>query len=151
MMAQGYIGGLFWLAVGFFVLVTAYKRLDFGTFREPGSGFIFILAGTFLIILSLVDLVTTYLKRFDSKYPIWSALRWQKVILVLMGLSLYSFFYDQIGFTFSSFLLMLFLFKSVEPTRWWVAIASSLIATIMVYLIFGVWLKINFPKGILGI
>jgi len=148
---HGYIGNIFWLAVGFSVSFIAYKRLGFGTFQEPGSGFIFILTGSLLIILSLIDLLEAFLKKVEHKAPIWSALRWQKVILVLIGLSLYILFYNLMGFTFSSFFLMLFLFKMVEPTRWWIAIAISLIIILASHVIFGLWLKIHFPKGLLGI
>jgi hypothetical protein len=151
MKPRGYIASLFWLAVGLCVFVIAYKRLGFGTFREPGSGFIFILSGSLLMILSLIDLLGTFLKKVKGKYPIWSGLRWQKIILVSIGLSAYIFFYNLVGFVISSFLLMVFLFKAVEPTKWWIAIASSLITVLVVYVIFGLWLKIQFPKGLLGI
>jgi hypothetical protein len=92
MKSRGYIAGLFWFAVGFYVFVIAYRRLGFGTFREPGSGFIFILSGSLLMILSLIDLLGTFLKKVKGKYPIWSGLRWQKIILVSIGLSAYILF-----------------------------------------------------------
>jgi hypothetical protein len=77
--------------------------------------------------------------------------RWQKVLIVLGGLSLYIYFFNVLGFIVSTFLLMMFLFKAVEPTKWWVAIASSIITIIFSYLVFEIWLQVPFPRGVLGI
>jgi hypothetical protein len=54
------------------------------------------------------------------------------------------------GFWIATFLLMIFLFKGVEPTRWLIAVTSSLITVFLSYVVFKVLLLVEFPQGILG-
>jgi len=82
--------------------------------------------------------------------PIWVGVRWQKVLLVLAGLSLYTYLFNYLGFLTATFLLMVFLFKAVEPTKWWISIVGSLTTILISYGIFQLWLKVPFPQGFLG-
>ena len=148
------IGSLFWLIIGVYTVISAY-RLGLGRFREPGPGFIFFLAALLLIFLSTIDLGMNLIGKSktgkDKKdEPIWSGVRWQKVLLVLAGLSLYTYVLNFLGFLLSTFLLMIFLFKLVEPTRWWISILASFITILFSHGIFQLWLKVPFPSGILG-
>ena len=150
MKIHDYIGGIIYLAVGFYVCLGAYK-LGFGTFQEPGPGFIFIISGSLLAILSSADLLRTFLGKVKNNRTIWAGFKWPKVIVVLAGLFAYVYFFELLGFPFSTFLLMLFLLTAVEPTKWWITIASSLLIVSVAYLIFDLWLRIPFPKGFLGL
>jgi len=58
--------------------------------------------------------------------------------------------FNVLGFYLSSFLLMVLLLKAVKPTRWWIAIMSGVIAVLISYALFKVWLDVPFPGGILG-
>jgi cytochrome c oxidase subunit IV len=148
------VSSIFWLIIGVYIAVHAYQ-LGLGRFRQPGPGLIFFLAAVFLVILSTIDLANNIIGESqnckDTKdHPVWVELRWHKVLLVLGGLSAYVYFFNIAGFIFSTFLLMIFLFKGVEPTKWWVAIVSSLITTFLSYYIFEIWLEVPFRKGFLG-
>jgi hypothetical protein len=140
--------------MGVYTAIRAY-RLGLGRLREPGPGFIFFLAASLLIILSIIDLGMTFIgkpktDKDEKKEPIWLGVRWQKVLLVLIGLSIYVFIFNFLGFLLSTFLLMMFLFKAVEPTKWWISILASVITILFSYGIFQVWLKVPFPNGILA-
>lgn len=148
------VGSIFWLVIGFYVAIHSYQ-LGLGRFRHPGAGLVFFLAALVLIVLSAIDFVGSFIGRpkkdEDSKErPIWVGVRWQKVLLVLVGLSAYVYFFNILGFFLSTFFLMVFLFRGVEPTKWWVAIVSSLITVLFSYLIFKIWLVVPFPIGFLG-
>jgi hypothetical protein len=146
------VGSIFWLMIGGYVASYAYQ-LGLGHFRQPGPGFIFFLAALLLIILGAIDLAGTFVgkpKTDKEERPIWVGLQWQRVLLVLGGLLAYVYFFNVAGFLLSTFLLMVFLFKGVEPTKWWIAIVSSLITILISYGIFEVWLSVPFPKGFLG-
>jgi len=148
------VGSIFWLAIGAYTAISAY-RLGLGSFRQPGPGFIFFLTALFLIILTAIDLGRTFIEKpkahKDKKdEPIWLGVRWQKVLFVLVGLSIYIYVFNFLGFLLSTFLLMIFLFKAVEPTKWWISILTSLITILISYGIFQLWLKVPFPQGILG-
>ena len=148
------VGSIFWLIIGVYTSISAY-RLGLGSFRQPGPGFIFFLAALFLLVLSAIDLGSTFIGKpkadKDRKdEPIWLGVRWPKVLMVLVGLSVYIYVFNFLGFLLSTFLLMVFLFKAVEPTKWWVSIMSSLITILIAYGIFNLWLKVPFPQGFLG-
>jgi hypothetical protein len=115
------------LAIGAYIVISAY-HLGLGALRKPGPGFIFFLAGLVLLLLSALDLLTVFI-RSKGKPPnpkkIDSGVRKKNVIVVLVALFLYIYFYDSAGFFLSTFLLILFLFKAIDPTRWWVAAAGA--------------------------
>ena len=148
------VGSLFWLAIGVYVAGHSYQ-LGLGRLRHPGPGCIFFMAALLLIILSAVDLAGTLIGKRERERDkmdllLWSGFRWQKVLLTLGGLSAYTYFFNFAGFSLSTFLLMIFLYKGIEPTRWWIAIGSSLMTTVLSYVIFEVWLEVPFPKGFVG-
>jgi hypothetical protein len=148
------VGSIFWLAVGIYTAISAY-RLGLGSFRQPGPGFIFFLMALLLTILSAIDLGTTFIGKSKGEKekpdePLWLGVRWQKVLLVLVGISVYIYVFNFLGFLFSTLLLMIFLFKAVEPTKWWVSILASVITILISYGVFNLWLKVPFPQGVLG-
>jgi hypothetical protein len=141
--------------IGAYVAVHACQ-LGLGSFRRPGPGLVFFLSALLFMALTAIDLVGTFFgesgkDKGSEEGPLWVEVRWQKVLIVLGGLSLYIYFFNVLGFIVSTFLLMMFLFKAVEPTKWWVAIASSIITIIFSYLVFEIWLQVPFPRGVLGI
>lgn len=147
------VGCISWAMVGVYVAIHSYQ-LGLGHLNHPGPGFIFFLAALLLTILAAVDLAGTFIGKTKTEKdkmctPIWSGFRWQKVLLVLGGLSAYVYFFNFVGFFLSTFLLMVFLYKGIEPTKWWIAIGSSLITILLAYAIFN-WLEVPFPKGFLG-
>ena len=50
-----------------------------------------------------------------------------------------------------TFLVMGFLFRVIEPQRWRTVIAGAFFSAVGAYLIFEAWLKVELPKGFLGI
>jgi putative tricarboxylic transport membrane protein len=147
------VGSIFWLMIGISTAIHAYQ-LGFGHFRNPGPGFIFFLASLILIIFSAIDLALTFVRQSrigndGNGYGIWSTVHWRKVLLALGGLSVYAYLLNVMGFLLSTFLLMVLLFKGIEPTKWWVAITSSIIATTSSYAIFTL-MKVALPTGWLG-
>lgn len=148
------VASIFWIIIGVYTLIGAY-RLGLGSLRQPGPGFIFFLAALFLTILGAIDLGSSLIGKSKAdedkkEKPIWVGARWQKVLLVLVGLSAYTYLFNFLGFLTSTFLLMIFLFKGVERTKWWISILGSLITILISYGIFQLWLKVPFPQGFLG-
>jgi putative tricarboxylic transport membrane protein len=144
----------FWLIVGVYTIISAYQ-LGLGRMRQPGPGFIFLLAALSLVILNTIDLALSFIAKPKTEKekrdePVWLNIRWQKIFLTLIGISVYICAFNFLGFLLSTFLLMIFLFKTVEPTKWWVALTSSLITILISYALFRLWLKVPFPQGILG-
>jgi putative tricarboxylic transport membrane protein len=144
-----HLGGVLGITIGIYVAVSAY-RLGIGSLHKPGAGFIFFWAGILLAAMAGIDLLNSLKEKKRAEKPLWKGFRWDKVILVLIGLSAYAYFFDALGFLPSTFLIMFFLFKAVEPIKWVNAILGSLLTMAIVYAVFGVWLKVPFPAGFLG-
>ncbi len=154
MKRQVRFGSIFWILIGGYVAIHGYW-LGLGHLHSPGPGFIFFLAAMVLVVLSVVDLLGTLIGKGstspeEEKTPAWSGVRWQKILLVLIIVSAYVYFLNRAGFLLSTFFLMFFLFKAIEPTPWWIAILSSIVTTTLSYAIFSRWLGVPFPGGILG-
>jgi fumarate reductase subunit D len=47
--------------------------------------------------------------------------------------------------------LMFFLFRAVEPQRWSVVIAGSVVTSLFTYILFRLWLQVQLPMGLWGI
>jgi len=81
----------------------------------------------------------------------WATVNWGKIIIILIGIILYATLLQKLGFSFTTFLVMALFFKVIGAQRWFFVLLSSFLTTLVIYLIFEVWLKSQFPKGILGI
>jgi hypothetical protein len=82
---------------------------------------------------------------------LWSQVKWQKNIYVLGALFLYAYAFGSLGFILSTVLLLIFLFKAVEPQRWSMAILGAILSVLTSYAVFQLWLGAQLPKGFLGI
>jgi len=153
MITNDRLSSIFWFLMGLYVCFHAYK-LGLGKLHEPGPGFIFILAGVLLSILSIINLLGTFFKKVKENGTLkrlWSGLKWKRVFIVLIGLCAYIFFFNLLGFLLSTFLLLIFLFRIGESVKWWIAILTALITVSISYALFKLWLKVPFPKGFMGI
>ena len=140
------------MAIGIGVCYGGYN-LDLGTLNDPGSGFMFFWVGIIMIGLSLIILIKTIKKTAvaGELKILWTGIRLKKVVSILIALLLYAFFFVPLGFILSTILLLIFLFKAVEPQRWSWAILGAIISTLAIYGLFHLWLKSPLPKGFLGI
>jgi len=146
------ISSLFWMAIGIGVCYGGYN-MDLGTLNDPGSGFMFFWIGIIMIGLSLIILLKAIKKTAvaGELKTLWTEIRWKKVVSILVALMLYAYIFVPLGFILSTILLLIFLFKAVEPQRWSWAILGAIISTFAAYGLFHLWLKSPLPKGFLGI
>ena len=145
------LSSLFWLAAGFGVCYGGYD-LELGTLRDPGSGFMFFWVGVIMVGLSLAVLVKAVRMKPDQKGVglLRGEVRWGKILSVLAALVLYAYVFTHLGFILSTVLLLLFLFKAVEPQKWSWAVLGAVISTLTAYGVFQLWLGTQLPRGFLG-
>jgi Tripartite tricarboxylate transporter TctB family len=139
------------LIFGLGVTVSAWS-LGFGRWEEPGTGFMGVLSGVVLSLLSLVWLGISLTRRmhgassYKGFFPEKDSLR--NIIRVLLPLCFFTLIFEHLGYLISSFLFLTYLFKE-DSKGWWPSVRLSLIASILTFLIFQVWLQIQFPEGFL--
>ena len=145
------ISGLFWLFFGIFILGGA-RRYSFGSFQEPGGGLYPTLLGSLMIIMAIFLLANSPKVKAEEG-PAWDrqggGLRC--CLLTLCGLLIIPFLFHLIGFFPTMFLFIMFMMRIILPLPWVTAVATSVIASVGGYFLFGSWLKIQFPRGFLGL
>jgi len=146
------LSSLFWLAMGAGVCYGGYD-LEVGTLHDPGSGFMFFWVGIIMIGLSLIVFIRALREKGKAGEAkvLWSQVKWRKNVYVLAALFLYAYAFSSLGFILSTVLLLIFLFKAVEPQRWAVAIAGAFLSTLTSYAVFHLWLGTQLPRGFWGI
>ena len=140
-----------WLGLALFIGVEVWRKLPVGEWHDPGSGFWPLGAALLLGGLSIANFVQSSLdKSVEDRAPWYPRQRWRTIVLIMASLVAYVFLVEWMGFLLSTFLLMAYLLRSVEPRRWAVVIGGSALVSAAAYLIFDIWLKTQLPKGILG-
>jgi putative tricarboxylic transport membrane protein len=146
---------IFWVALGVFVSAYAYIKLGIGKFNAPGPGLMPFLLGVLFGLLALYKLVMTLLGHGESEEPPkevdeadQSPTLYKKLALVVVALLAYAILLEPLGFLPTTFLTMVFLFRSAGFKRWSIAAASSAGVVLITYFLF-TYLGVRFPPGIL--
>ena len=141
---------LFWLFVAVVVSVASF-RLDVGTFRTPGMGFVPFGAAVLLGLLAVISFFQPAGKeKAAEKQPLFRGTRWSKAAFAFAALLVYAQVIPLIGYNISTFLLMTFLFWIVEHRKIWKVVIFALLTTVITYYVFSKWLNCQFPIGPLG-
>ena len=125
-------------------------NLGIGTPRTPSPGFFPFMLGGVLVLLCLIRMVTTLGRKspephFDGP---WHGLRWDKTLLILASVTAYIFVLEPVGYLLTTLVLMAFLFKGIEPQKWWVALAGAVLSSAVTYILFRILLQVQLPRGI---
>ena len=147
------IASFAWIVLGI-ALCLGSVQLGLGTMSSPESGLLPFITGALLgacgIVLVLLDMRKPPAGRGTS-VEASGKMFGKKGGLSLAALFLYAFLMEPLGFILSTFMVLFLLFKIMEPRKWVTPIFISVTAVIVGYLVFCVWLRVNFPKGILGL
>lgn len=125
-------------------------RYKFGSFENPGAGFLPFFSGLFITAFSAATFLQTIKRRWRPLRELWEETRWQRAMIVTICLIFYSAFLTDLGFLLSTILLMGVLLRVVERKSWRVTILATLFTTVGFYLVFQIWLETQLPRGLLG-
>lgn len=142
---------LIWLGFGGFFSVGSIKY-GVGSLSEPGPGF-FPLAAGLMLSLTAIGHLAQLIRKPSSSTPegtLWAEARWGRGVAVLVGLILYAFTVNFLGYIIATFLLMLVFFSLYDWKKWRMALIGSLVVISVTYMVFCVWLKVQFPAGLLS-
>lgn len=132
------------------VVVFLSSRLPFGSFANPGAGFLPLLAGGLMLLLSLLLFVQSFSKGEGTIKILLAKGGTGRVLLILLSLILYGLFLEKLGFILMTFLLMGFLLLAIGKVRKSLVIFLSLVSSLGCYGVFQLWLNVQLPKGIFG-
>jgi putative tricarboxylic transport membrane protein len=128
-------------------------ELDIGGASNPGSGYILFWTGLLMAALSAAVLVGSLLPSGDRTgiTEVFRGVLWGKVLYVTGLLVVYTAILPILGFILATLLLLLVLFKTVEPQSWTAAIVGSVLTTLSAWLVFVYWLGTQLPSGLFEI
>jgi putative tricarboxylic transport membrane protein len=143
------IVNIFWLVLSTAVCVESWS-LKVGGLHNPGPGFLPFYTAILLGLLALISLVQTLKESEGPASEIWGGIQFGKLAILLGTLFLYVFLLDRLGFLLGTFLLLLVLFRIVEPYSWKIVLFSSLLTTAATYFFFVILLESRLPRGLWG-
>jgi hypothetical protein len=144
------ISGLFWLLCSALMIIGS-SHLPLGTMGNPGPGFVPLLVGILLGIISLAIFIYAFLQEPSGRKAFWmDKKKWPKVVTTVLMILIYTIAFPYLGFFVSTLLLMFFLFKAIGGMKWKASLAGAILTSSCFYLVFKVWLKVQFPGGALG-
>jgi putative tricarboxylic transport membrane protein len=146
------ISSLFGLLCALYIVMEGVA-LDVGGLHQPGPGFFPVFGGILLGVFSIIHFVRSMRApsvrkgrkgEGDKENPVY-------VIFIFVGLLVYTFILDWVGFILCTFLLLAILLKAFDRQQWWKVLVTAGVASCASYVVFAVLLKSPLPKGILEI
>ena len=146
------VEGSFWIGMGVLICLLAWKS-KIGSFREPGPGFVAFISGIFVSMIGLVIGLSELLSKISLRSSTdlnqtFSIASWPRLIYTMVLLLSYALLLNTLGYILTTFLVMWGLFYDREKSRWVSSGLASLISVGVTYLVFQVWLRCQFPRGI---
>jgi hypothetical protein len=138
-----------WILFSIFFCLESLK-LEIGRPSRPGPGFMPLLIGIFMGTTSLITLLTMIwtkkeISRERRDDRLFASVHLRKPLLVYVAVATYALTLNSFGYLISTFFLMFFLFKYIEPQKMLTALLATILTVCFSYLIFVVWLGCQFP------
>jgi putative tricarboxylic transport membrane protein len=149
MRAAEQIACLFWILISVGVCVGAIG-LKLGTPSAPGPGFLPFGTGALMGILSVAHLLKVTFAPADTGANrfLGTELNWRRSLAAVLSILFYALLLPHLGYLLTTFLLMVVLFSLYERRNWWRIGLASILVIGVTYLVFHIWLKVQFPSGI---
>ena len=145
------VASLFFLCVGVFFALYA-RRVEIGTFTEPGPGFLPFFGGLTLTAMSIALLLGTLIRQVaevrSSFFPQKDS--WKRVLSVFLALIAYNLLLTHLGFTLTTFFFIGFLVRFIFPQSMKRTLIVAVLSSIGARLLFINFLETQLPKGIFG-
>ena len=142
--------GFLWTGIGLFICLLAW-RTDFGSFQEPGPGFVSFFSGLLIggigLVMILAKARATPSPGDPSGIPL-SPRNWRNFIFTVALLLGYALLLDRLGYIITTFAMMWAFFYVFGERRWLSSLLISSAIVASTYLVFDVWLRCQFPPGI---
>lgn len=143
------IPSIVWTILGVMICIGS-TSMRLGSLSNPGPGLFPFIIGSAIVLVSISQVIVHAFKKPEAGH-FWQNRQGVKgVIIVLVLLSFYALALMHLGFSLCTFLFFVAILKTLGRKSWTYALLTGLIISLFSYMVFVVWLKINLPKGPLG-
>lgn len=133
---------IIFIIVGIISVFTGLTKHKFWIEKVPGGGFMPVVIGTLLIILSALIVL-----KKDQKAKVKLS---KKELIPIIAMVILLILTKVIGLLPSLLIIVLGMLRFVENYSWKNSIIISVVLMSIIYAIFSLWLKVPFPRGIIG-
>jgi hypothetical protein len=122
-------------------------RTGIGMITRPGPGFFAFLTGVALSLFPLMTLLRTIWNpsmAIETEEPTY---RWRNVLLMAATIVGYSLGLEVLGYLAATLIFTILLFCVIQRQKWWIVLLGGTATTLISYLLFHVWLKVELPIG----
>lgn len=145
--------GVFWLVIGLGLSLWTLTSYEIGRLTQPGPGYLPLVLGIILLLLSLILLVGQIKKTPGAGQAVLPATPsggWKKVVYAVSVLMAAAFLFERVGYLLTFFVLIVLLMKGVGRQSWKRILLTALLTTLGVYIVFVRLLEVQLPRGFLG-
>ncbi len=139
---------LFLFFISVFYLTYSVTHYKLGTIRMPKEGFMPLLLGIGMTVVSGVLMIQSFAGKGDAK-NVKISISWLRFAALAAVSFLYALTLQTVGYLIGSFLFLLLVFKIAGLKGWVKPIVISLICSICFYVIFRMALGVMLPKGVI--
>lgn len=133
---------IIFIIAGIISVFTGLTKHKFWIEKVPGGGFMPVVIGTLLIILSALIVL-----KKDQKAKVKLS---KKELIPIIAMVILLILTKVIGLLPSLLIIVLGMLRFVENYSWKNSIIISVVLMSIIYAIFSLWLKVPFPRGIIG-
>ncbi len=149
-MKKHYIIPIFLIGFSILVMTLSYK-LGLQEFNNPGPGLMPFVASLFILLISSYLLLSYLFQKGDKdenmKEEEKEKPNLRRISFVMLSLFIYALILERIGFLITTFIVLIFMFRSVGY-RWRFVVITSVVTVLITYCFFS-YLGVRFPMGIL--
>lgn len=142
--------GILWTILGLFVCFLAWQ-VHFGSFREPGPGFVAFFSGLLIGGIGLVMIIAAVHATPSQSNPsgiAFSHKKWRQLFFTMTLLCGYTLLLDRLGYIITTLSMMWAFFYFSGGRRWSSSFFISSLIVASTYLVFDIWLRCQLPRGI---
>jgi len=141
------ISSLVLVLLSVFILAES-RRYSLGTIDYPGPGFLPVLLGIAIGLMSLALFIRSLARKHRLKTSWPDRQGFIAVGAIFMGILVFTLLLEASGYLLNTFLLFVMLLRPVGKQSWSLTMLVSFAAVLISYLLFDVWLKVPLPRGI---
>ena len=129
---------------GLWIMYYAWGTLKLGSIHVPDAGLLPFLCGASLVILGIVwALILQFTKAKEA--PSEKTL-WYRPILSLVLMLIYAWAMETVGYITSTLIFMVAWQQIIEREKWIKTLVISVLGTVAMYALFGLFLKVPIPQ-----